>query len=273
MFGIFKNNSSKNNETQNNNIFQSLSDIKKELEEKFPNYDSFEELAVDECWHFIYRTIKDFKDCLIIASLLRQIEPTAEEIMKAYFVNKDYVNNVIIEYIPQLRVLAYKILEELPNEKVAFFPYFHNNFEPLYKDLIDRMEYLFEVRRNIQKLFSELNGSDYYLRLINNSSFLFLLNYLSVKDALIIATSLDIIDIDEEEVQNMYPHEPEYFENIFNQNIALIKSYLSERITKLENTELETSHFDYIGLCNQYKDLEQRINDTINYLIDKTKKR
>ncbi len=71
----------------------------------------------------------------------------------------------------------------------------------------------------------------------------------------------------------MYPHETEYFENIFNKNITLIKICLSERITKIENTELETSRFDYIDLCNQYKGLEQRINDTIDYLIDKPKRR
>lgn len=276
MFKLFKKSPDINEETPKDNVFLSVEDFRKELDEKFSEYDYFNldgELMTDECFSFIYRNIKDLKDSLIIASTLRQIEPTIEEVMEAYSVNEEYVNRIVSENIPQLRVLAYKRLEELPNEKVLFLHDFHNNFEPLYKDLIDRMDYLFEVKRNTQKLFSELNGSDFYSRLINNSSFLFLLNYLSVKDALIIAISLDIVDIDEEEVQNMYPHEAEYFENIFNKNIALIKISLEERITKLENTELETSHFDYIGLCNQYKDLEQRINDTTDYLRKKPKGR
>lgn len=276
MFKLFKTNSDINKELQKDNILLSASDFRKELEEKFSEYDYFDlpgELTFDECFMFIYRNIKDLKDSLIIASTLRQIEPTVEDVMKAYSISEDYVNNVVNEIIPKLRVLSYKKLEELPNDKVAFFPDFHNNFEPLYKDLIDRIEYLFEVRRNIQKLFSELNEKKYYSSLINNSSFLFLLNYLSVKDGLIIATSLNIIDIDEEEVQDVYPHEPEYFENIFNTNIAFIESSLSERITKLENIDIETSHFDYEGLCNQYKDLEQRINDTMDYLRDKPKRK
>ena len=276
MFNLFKKSSDINKNSNNNDILISVNDFKKEVEEKFSDYDYFDlsgELTFDECFMFIYRNIKNLKDSLIIASTLRQIEPTIDVVMEAYSVNEDYVNRVISEKIPQLRVLAYKRLEGLPNEEVAFFPGFHNNFEPLYKDLIDRIEYLFEVRRNNQKLFSELNGNDYYLRLANNNTFLFLLNYLSVKDALIIATSLDVVDIDDDEVQTMYPHNADYFENVFNNNIALIRSSLSERITKLENTELEKSHFDYIGLCNRYKDLDQRIKDTIEYLRDKPKRR
>lgn len=276
MFKLFKKSPDINEETPKDNVFLSVEDFRKELDEKFSEYDYFNldgELMTDECFSFIYRNIKDLKDSLIIASTLRQIEPTIEEVMEAYSVNEEYINRIVSEKIPQLRVLAYKRLEELPNEEVLFLPGFHNNFEPLYKDLIDRMDYLFEVKRNTQKLFSELNGSDFYSRLSNNSSFLFLLNYLSVKDALIIATSLDVIDIDDEEVQNIYPHGVEYFENIINKNIALIKIDLSERITKLENTELEISYFDYMGLCNQYKDLEQRISDTTNYLRDKSKRK
>lgn len=272
MFKFFKNNFNKSNEAQSNNTLLSFNDLKKELQEKFSDYDSFDKLAFlafDECWYFIYKNIKDFKDTLIIASTLRQIEPTVEEVMKAYSLNEDYIKHVVSEKIPQLRLLAYKRLEELSNEDVAFFPGFHNNYEPLYKNLIVRMDYLFEVKRNTQKLFSELNGNGYCLSLANNSSFLFLLNYLSVMDALIVASSLDVIDIDDEEVQTMYPHETEYFQNIFNNNISLINNSLSERITNLENTELETSHFDYIGLCDQYKDLKQRIDDTIDYLKDK----
>ncbi len=193
--------------------------------------------------------------------------------MEVYSVDEKYVNRIVSEKVPQLKVLAYKRLEELPNEEVLFFPGFHNDFEPLYKDLIDRIEYLFEVKRNTQKLFSELSVRAYYSRLTDNSSFLFLLNYLSVKDALIIAISLDVVDIDVEEMQNIYPYDSDYFEKIFNKNIAQIKSDLCDRIKRLDNTEIGTSFFDYESLCNQYKELEQRVNDTMDYLRDRPKRK
>lgn len=276
MFKLFRNGPKAKVKTQMGSGLLSPNDFRKELDEKFSDYDYFDlsgELAFDECFMFIYRNIKDLKDTLIIAAILRQIEPTIDAVKDVYSLDGGYVNRVVSEKIPKLKVLVYKRLEELPNEKVAFFPGFHNNFEPLYKDLIDRMEYLFEVKRNTQKLFSEFSVSAFYSRLTDNSSFLFLLNYLSVRDALIVAVSLDIVDISDEEIQSIYPYDSDYFETMFNKNVAWIKSSLSDRIKKLEIMEPETSHFNYDGLCSQYKDLEQRINDTIDYLRKRSKRR
>lgn len=278
MFKFKKNFSVSNdiNKNEYNNILP-LDDFRKELEEKFPDYSNFSsELIFDECFMFIYKNLKNLKDSLIIGSILRQIEPTIEEVKLAYQIEDQYIDSLIINKIPELRVLANKKLEKFPDYNVIFFPGHYNNFEPIYKEFVERIEYFFEVKRNKKKILSETKLISYIVNLINNSSLLFLLNYLSVKDSLIILTSLNIIDLDEDILQSIYPHNNEYFENIFKNkffNNSHIRQELIMRIKKLDCIELETSYFDYEDLCNQYKDLEQRIDDTLKFLSNKSKGR
>lgn len=274
MFKIFKKDTNtSNNQTQQNNQNISLYiKLKNELEKKFPNYD-FSELAFDECFSFICKNTDGLKDAIIVSAILRQIEPTIKDVELVYSVDDQYINNIISNKIPELRVLAYKRLEEIPNEQVVFFPGFHNDFEPLYIELISRIEYLFEIKRNTKKLLSDKKIGNYVHQIVNDSSLLFLLNYLSIRDSLIVASSLDIIDIDDNTIASIYPFEDEDLKEIFDKNISMIINELSLRIQKLENVEIETSYFDYKGLCNQYKDLYERINDTLNYLKKQSKKR
>lgn len=273
MFNIFKKkaNVSVNEKQDNNNINLTYKELRKELEEKFPSYNC-SELFLDECFGFICRNTDNIKEALIVSAILRQIEPTINDIKLAYSLDEEYINNIINNKLPELKVLAYKRLEELPNEQVAFFPGFHNNFEPLYNELIYRIEYLFEVKRNTKKLLSEEKITNYVPEIINNSALLYLLNYLSIKDSLILASSLNIISIDEDIISNIYPFDEYYLREILEKNISLIKSDLSEKIQKLETIELEVSHLDYESLCYEYKDLYERIDDTLDYLKNKNKK-
>lgn len=270
LLSLFKKNN--NAENANDNPVIAMRLLQQELDDKFPDYNVFDSFGFDECFIFIYKNIKDLKDTLIIAAVLRQIEVPIEEVAEAYNVNEEYVNNVIQEQIPHLRVLANKRLESLPNKEYAFFPGMHPDFDPLYKELIARMDYLFEIRRNTKKFLTEMNGNPYYSHLTSNSAFLFLLNYLSSKDALIVASSLNILDLDEDDIQRLYPFDTEYFENVLNRCVNLMRSELQDRIEALEKTELETSYFDYPELCSEYKDLLQRIDDTLAYLKDKPKR-
>ena len=274
MFKFFKKNTniSNNKVQQSSNKILSYREIVQELEEKFPDY-NWIHLAFDECFVFIYRNIGNLKDTLIISSILRQIEPTIKDVQLAYLIDNQYVNNLITNKLPELRVLAYRKIDECPNEQVLFFPDFHNDFGPLYSEFVGRIEYIFEVRRNTIKILSEEKIDKYVQKLTNNGALLFLLNYLSIKDSLIMASLLNIIDVDEDIIFEIYPFEDYYLEEIFDKNISIIKGELFERIKKLEVIEPETSYFDYDDLCNQYKDLYERINDTLSYLDNKYKKR
>ena len=269
MFNKFKKNVLNNEMKQNKKNIPSYIELNNELEKNFPDYD----FSFDECFSFIIKNTDSLKDAIIVSAILRQIEPTIKDVKLAYSIDDQYINNIINNELPQLRVLAYKRLEEIPNESVAFFPGFHNNFEPLYIELVSRIEYLFEVRRNTKKLLSEDKISNYAQQIINNRALLFLLNYLSVKDSLIVASSLDIIEIDDNTIASIYPFEENYLKEIFDKNISWIINELSVRIQKIENIEIETSYFDYTDLYNQYKDLYERINDTLHYLRNKNKRR
>lgn len=278
LLNLFKkpNNDEKSENTENkqnaenpNNPVIAMRLLEQELDDKFPDYNIMESFGFDECFSFMYRNIKDLQNTLIIAAVLRQIEVPIEEVAEAYGVTEEYVSNVIQEQIPRLRVLANQRLESLPNEEYAFFPGMRPNFEPLYKELIARMDYLFEVRRNTKKLLTEI---PYFPSLTRNSAFLFLLNYLPARDALIVASSLNILDLDEDAIQRLYPFDTEYFESVLNRCVNLMRKELQERIGALEETELETSYFDYPELCSEYKDLLQRIDDTLAYLKNKPKR-
>lgn len=262
------------NNLENTDNRDAYKDFKEEMQ-KFGEYDSLSEVPFDECFWFIYRNMKkDIKDTLIIASYLRQIEVPLEEIKKVYSLDDEYIENLISNEIPSLRVKAYKRLkEELPNETVAFFPGFHNNFEPLYIELIDRIEYLFEVKKNQKKIRTDLGDNEIISSIISNPAVLVLLNYFSVKESLILASNLDLLSIDEDIIHQIYTFNENDFRNIFESvNITYIEDLLTKRIEKLNNIEMETSFFDYQELSDKYEDLLNRINDTKKYLSG-TKKR
>ena len=281
MFNIFKrkNTYDKQNESNNeeNNQMISYNSFVDEINEKFDNYDYFNlqnELSFDECFVFIYRYVKDVKDSLIIASILKQIEVSLEDIISTYSLEEEYVNKIISEKIPELRVALYKEIEELPNKKGLFGTDFNiEHYTPIYQELIDRIEYFFETKRNTNQILKVIKNEHQQSKLINNPSFLFLLNYLSMKDSLIIASSLDIIDLEEDEISNIYPYDNQYVENILKEKLNQIYDELSERIKKINSIEPETSYFEYEKLSTQYQDLLERIEDTLKYINSSLKKR
>lgn len=262
-------NISKNESDHKNLLYR---DILNELETKFQNYD-FGELAFDECFGFICKNCSNMQEAIIISSMLRQIEPTVSDIKLVYNLDDHYIDNLIQNKLSELRVLAYNKLEIQPNNEVIFFPGFHNDFTSSYSDLITRIEYLFEVKRNTKALLKDKIINTCFPHIINNNSLLYLLNYLSIKDSLIVCSSLDIADIDEEVLSSVYSYEDSYLVDIFDRYVYMIMNDLSQRIKKLEATEIETSYFDYNSLCNEYKDLYERINDTLDYLNIKNKTR
>lgn len=291
MFNIFKSKKFKNshNETNNQkyqdetnnqekNQISSNKKIINELEEKFGDYDylnlEIQELFFDERFIFIYRYLKNLKDSLIIASTLKQIGISLQDVTSAYSLDEEYVNKIIAEKLPELRVALYKEIEDLPNKKTLFEKDFNiEHYTPLYQELIDRIEYFFETKRNTNQVLKAIKNEQHQSKLINNSSFLFLLNYFSIKDSLIIASSLDIIEIDEDEITNMYHHDEQYTENLLKNNFNQIYNDLKERIKKLNNIEPETSYFEYQELSNQYQDLLERIEDTHKYINNSHKRR
>ena len=52
------------------------------------------------------------KDTMIVASYLNQISIPLEEIKMSYSINDEYIDNLINNIIPQLRVNAYKYIDE-----------------------------------------------------------------------------------------------------------------------------------------------------------------
>ena len=249
--------------------------LREELNEKFDDYcDLVNEITYDECFIFIYQNIKDLKDSLIIATALKQIEITLEDIMSAYSIEREYVNKLIADKLPELRVELYKEIEDLHNKKGFFGTDFNvEHYGPLYQELIERIEYFFEIKRNTNQILKVIKNEQHRSKLINNQSFLFLLNYFSIKDSLIIALTLEIIVIDEEEIENMYHYDEQYAENLLKNNLGQIYNDLKDRIQKLNNIEPETSCFKYQELSNQYQELLERINDTIEYINNLHKRR
>lgn len=289
MFNIFKRNDSKNNNYENNNqqTKNETIDEKKqvllykeiitELDEKFGDYDYKDiqnELLFDECFIYIYHYLKNLKDSLIIASTLKQIEISLEDIITTYNLDEEYVNKLVANKLPELRVLLYKEIEDLPNKKGFFGTDFNiKHYGLLYQNLIDHIEYFFETKRNTNQILKVIKNEQHQLKLINNPSFIFLLNYFSVKDSLIVASSLDIIDIDEDEISNMYDYDERYTENILNNHLDEIYNDLKERIQKLNNLDQETNNFEYQKLSADYQDLLERIDDTLKYINNQHKRR
>ena len=278
MINIFKRKNTSNIQTESKNkeINQTLSynNFIDEINEKFSNYNLQTELLLDECFIFIYRYLKNIKDSLIIASILKQIEISLEDIISAYSLDESYVNAIISQKLPELRVALYKEIEELPNKKSLLGENFNiEHYTPLYQEMIERIEYFFETKRNTNQILKTIKNEHQQSKLINNPSFLFLLNYLSMKDSLIIASSLDIIDIEEDEISNLYPYDNQYTENLLKEKLNQIYHELSERIKKISSIELETSYFEYEKLSEQYQDLLERIEDTRKYINNSKKKR
>ena len=139
--------------------------------------------------------------------------------------------------------------------------------------MIDRIDYLFEVRRNQKKIRSKLSNNKIIDKIIDNSSLLLLLNYFSVQESLVIATNLDVLNVTEEDLQQVYTFNEDDFRRLFDSiNISYIKDLLAKRIEKLKGIELETSFLDYEKLIEDYEDLLNRIDDTQKYFYS-TKKR
>lgn len=260
MFNFKKKKKSNNSENIINiNVYKEF----KEEMMKFGEYD-LSDVTSDERFWFIYRSMKkNIKNTLILASYLRQIEVPLEVIKKVYSLDDKYIENLIKSEVPLLRVNACKRLEELPNETVVFLPGVHNNFEPLYVELIDRIEYFLEIERNQNKLQKELANRNVIFSILNNPSLLVLLNYFSVKESLIFASVLGILDIDEGVIQQIYSFDQNDFRMIFDSvNTEYIKDLLIKRIEKLRSIEIKVWSFDYDELADQYEDLLNKINDT-----------
>ncbi len=245
-----------------------------ETEAKFARY-GIRSFNYNDIFSLIYRKLDNIQDTIIICSYLKEMNIPMDIIKEVYSVDDEYINNLLSNTLPSIRVDAYKRLrDEIPNIKVLFFPDMKPNLEPLYIDFLDRLEYIFEVRRNQRKLRKELYGKDILPKLINNSSLLAILNYFSVKESIILASNLDLLDIDEEEIQKLYPHTEEDFKKIFSSsNITSLVDLLSKRIEKLANIDEELSYFDYEGLLESCDDLFYRIEDTREYFNKGNKSR
>ena len=96
--------------TESNNKNFNHRDILNELEIKFPNYD-FGELAFDECFGFICKNSNSKEEAIIISSILRQIEPTINEIKIVYNLDDQHIDNLTQNKLSELRVLAYNKLK------------------------------------------------------------------------------------------------------------------------------------------------------------------
>ncbi len=283
MFEKFRNkNKNKSNNKVNNtdNINENTKiktpyELREEIEEKFDGKINFDELVFND-FTFIYKIVKDLKSAFIIASYIKEINLDLNEIMEAYNLDIDYIDNVLSENLPKLRVEAYKRLKNAPNEK-CIFPDIKIDNTKRYKEFIDRIEYFFDIRRNTKKIFNEINDEEFAYTLLTNKSFMFLLNYLSLKDALILSLNLNIVDMDEDTINKYFDYNDNDFENVFNKSITEIKTNLEKQIKKLDifikknEEDVIEYYFDYYGLLNEYKDLLERINDTKDYLNKRVK--
>lgn len=268
---IFK----KKKNKKNNNIQDTFNKFRADEEEAIKLFDDFSlrtDLS-DEIFLFMYRNILNMKDTMIVASYLRQVEVSLEEVQRVYSLSNEYINSVITNIVPELRVKANDMISEIiPN---ASKPYGWDNTAGLnliYSEFVDRIEYIFEVDRNQKKIQNELNNDEIVNIIKNNSAILILLNYFSVRESLIIAFNLglidellvnDIIDISSEQNFNSL---------LSSSDMDLLKNLLIKRIKKLENIEPYTSYFEYEELTYEYENLLEAINDSKEY-ISSIKKR
>ena len=231
-------------------------------------------LADDNIIMFIYRTLDDMKKTMVVSSYLNQIDMPISIIKEGYSIDDNYVNELIDEILPALKVEVHKyITEVLPNIKNPFFPDYKPNFEPEFEELSDRIEYYIEVKRNRDKINNDNRLSSIKEELINNQQLLLLLNAFDTKDALIIASNLGIVSVNEDEVHGLYSFDENRFNDLLTGgNMAYIEEILIKRIEKLDNIPIERSYFDYRGLSNEYKQLLNEIENTKEYIFGGRKK-
>ncbi len=247
---------------------------KEDIEKRFEDYVEVYDVSENDGFMFMYRNCKDMKDTLIIASYLNQINIPLKEIKKSYSINDEYIDNLVNNLIPQLKINAYKYLDEIiPNAPKPFGWDNTKYLNSVYKELIDRIDYFFEIRRNQNKIKKSIKNEKLLQNIINNKELLVFLNYYSVKDALIVSSNLNLLDFDDEEVQKIYPYDQNYLKSLFEgQSIILIQELLKERIEILKNIDIGLSCFNYEELLEEYEDILNRINDTKEYLFGFKKK-
>ena len=239
---------------------------------EYYNYEYFDS-CLNDCFYSIYHSIDDIKDIFIVNSALKQIPISLDVVKKVYNIDDSYIDDRINTIFPELKTKMNNNIKEHPQVPVLFFPGEFRNMAPFYSDIIMRIDLYLETKRNQNKLLKELKDNKMIYKIFDNQQLLFLLNTFSVKDALIISSNLDLLDIDEDEVNNIYPHNDDYFADLFiGTNMAYVTDNLKDRISKISEMNIDNSLFDYQGLNEEYQDLEERINDTKEYLFSKKRR-
>ena len=187
------------------------------------------------------------KDIMIVASYLHQIDLTLAEVMNAYGVSKNYVDSIIHNELPSIRVginYAITILESERSKK---------NCEEVeiairhLEDLNKRIDYCFEKRRSIKKIVGNIKDEETIDRLARNTHLLFLVNYLSVPEAIVFLKVLSRGTNDKNEY--------DVFTKICCNKTTQIKEELESRVEYLQNVPEDASLFDYQKLLGEYKEL------------------
>lgn len=232
-------------------------------------------LSDDEIFSFIYKTLDDMKKTMIISSYLKQIEIPIDIVKKVYSIDDYYINNLTNEILPSLKVAAYKYLkEEVPNISNPFFPDIKPKLEPVYEEFIDRIDYYNEIKRNRNKINNDNHLSLMKEELLNNPQVLLLLNAFDIKDTLIIASNLGIVNIYEDELHALYDFDENRFSDLLTgSNMLYIEETLRKRIEKLDNIPIEVNnYFDYEELSNEYNQLLDVIDDAKLHMSRKRKR-
>ena len=217
----------------------------------------------------IYLIINNLKDSYIIGAYIREMDYTLEDIKKIYNLSDNYIEETIKNWLPLIRQDAYKKLdEELRFRKD--YPEETSRNHSMYYEITERIEYFYELRRNRTKLKREVIDKDLINKLKDNSEFSFLLNMFSVKDSLILAYGLNLIDIDKDGLNKYVSYDEEYFNQLLSVNRSNIINKLDERISKINDLgELNNSYFDYNELKSKYINMYNRIENTLNDLNNK----
>ncbi|MBR3660997.1 MAG: hypothetical protein IKN63_03730 [Bacilli bacterium] len=266
---VFKKKKVNNSDNQIKSTYIKYCNDVEDAMDLFPDYYNLKSDFSEELFMFIYRNAPNMIDTMIAASYLRQVEVSLEEVKKVYSLNNEYIKETVSNVVPELRVKANKMIyETIPN---ASDPFGWNNgpgLKLIYSEFVDRIEYIFEISRNQKKIQNELNN-DRLVNIINsNSTILVLSNYFSVRESLVIAFNLGLMDeLIGDELDKMHILSEHDFNNLLNSvNIDLLKNLLTERINKLKNIEPETSYFEYEKLADEYEILLNAINVSKEYI-------
>ena len=257
---------------------QEYEKFEKEIEEDFGDndderfdeyYNIINELG-DDFYLFIYRSVGNLKDSLIVASFIREIDENVEDIQRIYKLDDKYVDEVLTNNLPIIRQKAYDDMEYDRTHAPMFFSDLKGYRQDYYKELTERIEYFFEIRRNNKKLEKENFDKDLLKILKNSRELNYLLNFLSVKDSLLIAYELNLIDLGDYEISDIYDYEQEYIDTLLKEKSKNIIKDLEERIQDADKkNEKFYNDFDYGQLANMYIDIENRIEDTLDYFENK----